>query len=264
MKMEVYTPNKFDFEEFAKGFKPDGTPICIEHQLNDAFRDYVIERRKQIAIEYAKNNYVEEEEDYENVVVEFGPTKKCPRQVKVAPVINIKFNVVPKFVRPLFAPFADIETYIWCNKFTPEQEARVRELYTPPPSEPVEISKKVKYDVPDDPLHVFVNFKCMKNNTIKIKITVPMEPVIEYQKKAKLAPIEVRVKAYKAFGYPDSVLLKMMEYDDMMKKKEPEMTKFINSIFGETTKKTSKPKVRSMHEIITKQMNKKAPVDKYE
>ena len=259
--MEVYTPTKEDFKQFVSTFKTDSTSGCLESLISDGFREFVAEKRRQNEIEWAKNNVEPDEfDEYENVVVEFGPPKK--RATKPVGVDSSKRWVmkIPEYNKT-FAPFADIETYIQCHKFSPEKEAQVRAMYTPPPSDPIVISKKPKYDVPDDPLHVFVNFKIGKHS-IKINITVPMEPVIEYQKKAKLAPLAVRIKAFKAFGYPESVLLKMIEYDDMMNKKEPEMTKFINSVFGEVTKKVSKPKVKSMYDVYSKQPKKK--IDKYD
>jgi hypothetical protein len=262
--MEVYTPTKEDFQQFVANFNTDNTNtnVCIESLVNDGFREFVAEKRRQIAIEWAKNNVEPDEfDEYENVVVEFGPSKKRPAKPVGTLIDPAKRWIlkVPEYSKT-FAPFADIETVIQCHKFTPEKEAQIRALYTPPPSETIVITKK-SYDVPDDPLHVFVNFKVSKGS-VKIKITVPMEPVIEYQKKAKLAPLPVRLKAYKAFGYPESVLLKMIEHDDKMNKKEPELTKFINSIFGEVTKKVSKPKVKSMYEVYSKQTKKM--IDKYD
>lgn len=276
--MEVYTPTKEDFQQFVANFKTDNTDtrVCLESLVNDGFREFVAEKRRQIAIEWAKNNVEPDEfDEYENVIVEFGPSKKRPAKPVGTLIDPAKRWIlkVPEYSRT-FAPFADIETYIQCHKFTPEKEAQVRALYTPEPSETSEkytydpikdilnpVTRKLLYDVPDDPLHAFVNFKVSKGS-VKIKITVPMEPIIEYQKKAKLAPLPVRLKAYKAFGYPESVLLKMIEHDDKMNKKEPELTKFINSIFGDVTKKVSKPKVKSMYEMYSKQTKKK--VDKYD
>lgn len=268
--MSDYSPTKEDYEEFLTTFKLDPlSKMCIDFQIGDGFFAYIQAKRSRLESEHLRNTYVQDdEEDYEDPSPKIRPNRNPNR----TPKENVSFDStdsrlykrvnfqIPKYHKT-FAPFHDVDHYINCNKFTPEKEAMVRAMYTAPPHESF-IKPKVKYDVPDDPLHVFVNMKIGKSG-VKIKITVPMEPVIDYQKKAKLAPLAVRVKAFKNFGYPDSVVLKMIEHDDKMNRQRPELDKWFDKIFGEyDTKKVSKPKAKSIQETLTSKMKKK-PATKY-
>lgn len=267
--MGDYSPTKEDYEAFVSTFKVDPlSKMCLDYQVSEGFFKWIQEKRDQLRSEHLRNTYVpDDDEDYEDPSPKLPPTRNPNRTPKesgplepgerVCRLLNWK---MPEYHKT-FAPFHDVDHYISCNKFTPEKEAMVRAMYTAPPHESF-IKPKIKYDVPDDPLHVFVNMKIGKSG-VKIKITVPMEPVIEYQKKAKLAPLAVRVKAFKNFGYPDSVVLKMIEHDDKMNKQRPELDKWFNKVFGEyDTKKVSKPKAKTIQEALTSKMKKK-PATKY-
>ena len=269
--MSDYSPTKEDYETFLSTFTLDPlSKMCIDYQVSEGFFAWIQAKRDQLKSEHIRNTYVpEDEEDYEDPSPKLPPTKnpvRTPKESDSTPLdpesklykrVHLK---MPKYHKT-FTPFHDIENYIKCNNFTPEKEAIVRAMYTAPPYESF-IKPKVKYDVPDDPLHAFINMKITKKG-IKVNITVPMEPVIEYQKKATLAPLAVRIKAFKAFGYPDSVLTKMIEHDDKMKKQRPELDKFFDRVFGEyDTKKVSKPKAKTIQETLTSKMKKK-PATKY-
>jgi hypothetical protein len=155
-----------------------------------------------------------------------------------------------------FKPIHNIEGYIRSAGFTGEKADEIRKLHYLEPEPPKET--KEKFNVPRDPLHVFANLKVLKNGTVKVKLSVPMEPVYEYQKKAKMAPLAVRIIAAKGFGYPDHILEKMIAHDDYMKKTSKEREKFLDDIFGKhALTKPSKPKAKSNYETLTSIFKKK-------
>jgi hypothetical protein len=171
-------------------------------------------------------------------------------------------NKKPEFSYYTFKPIHNIESYIRSAGFTGEKADEIRQLHYLEPEPPKET--KEKFNIPRDPLHVFANLKVLKNGTVKVKLSVPMEPVYEYQKKAKLAPLAVRIIAAKGFGYPDHVLEKMIAHDDYMKKTSKERDKFIDDIFGKhALTKPSKPKVKSNYETLTSIFKKKPKATVY-
>jgi hypothetical protein len=160
-----------------------------------------------------------------------------------------------------FAPIAHIDDYIHDMGLTGEKEELYRKLYTPPP-EPENITS-FKFQVPSDPLHIFVNMKIMKNERIKVKITVPLEPVYLAQKKGTLPSLSVRIKAANGFGYPESVLLQMMKYHEQRKERVKKMDEFIESVFGKCMNaKANKPKKKTVQEALNSKFKKK-PAKKY-
>jgi hypothetical protein len=189
---------------------------------------------------------------------EYDPTPKI-RPTRVAKRSHVPYSgelpvrLIPKtYQKPVrqFSPIHNIDGYVWSAGLTGEKEEEIRRKYTPKP-EPQKIVEEIKH-VPSDMLHVFSAMKVLKNGEVRIKFTVPMEPVYEYQKKGKMAPIEVRLRCAKAFGYPDSVLEKMLARDDYMKKNKNNLDEFINTIFGKSIlTKTSKPKVKSIMDALT-------------
>jgi len=142
-----------------------------------------------------------------------------------------------------------------------EKEELYRSLYTPP-QEP-ELIKEDKQVFPDDMLHVFTNMKVLKNGTVRIKFTVPMEPVYNYQKKHKTAPFNVRVLAANGFGYSNEVLEKMLVVHDNKKANEHKLDDFVDKIFGKmVSAKVSKPKSKTTQELLNSKFKKK-PLKKY-
>lgn len=178
---------------------------------------------------------------------------------RIARILNPKPHVYQPLV---YMPITNIDGYIRSMGFSAEEEARCRELYTPQPESIVEI---VKPFVPEscDPLHVYVNMNILKNGTIRIKLTAPFEPVYEYQRKGKMAPLDVRIKAAKGMGYPDSVLLTMIKKHDEAKEKQSNLDEFIELIFGKSIHaKVSKPKAKTVQEALNTKLKKK-PLKKY-
>ena len=159
------------------------------------------------------------------------------------------------------APIENIDGYIRDMKLTGEKEELYRKLYTPP--QQPEVPKVESFQVPSDPLTVFTNLRVLKSGIVRVKITVPMEPVYFCQKKGKNAPLDVRVKAAKGFGYPDSVLEKMIRHHDATKNSAKKLDEFIDAIFGKSVNaKTSKVKAKTVHESLNTKFKKK-PVKKY-
>jgi hypothetical protein len=90
-----------------------------------------------------------------------------------------------------------------------------------------------------------------------------MEPVHMYELKGKVAPIDVRIKAAKGFGYPESVLTKMLDFHDARKSRTEKLDEFVESIFGKyTTAKSNKPKKKTNQEALNSKLKKK-PLKKY-
>jgi len=158
---------------------------------------------------------------------------------------------------PECSKIANIDGYIRSMGFTGEEETMCRKLYTPEPEPIVETVKKFIPTIPDI-LHVYVNMNILKSGTIRVKLAVPMEPVYEYQRKGKMAPLDVRIKAAKAVGYPEEVLLKMIKNHDDAKAKQVKLNEFIDVIFGKSINaKVSKPKAKTIHESINAKLKKK-------
>jgi hypothetical protein len=169
--------------------------------------------------------------------------------------------LIPEYVPPKLAPIEHIDNYIRDMNLTGEKAELYRRLYTPPV--PQEVVKKETFQVPSDPLTVFTTIKVLKSGVVRVKITVPMEPVHMYQKKGKVAPLDVRVRAAKGFGYPDHVLDAMIRHHDEIKVQSKKLEEFIDSIFGKCmSTKTSKPKVKTIHESLNSKFKKK-PAKKY-
>ena len=185
------------------------------------------------------------------------PHKSFP--VKADPSVLSKFVSEPKVLK--FAPIMYIDYYLRDAKLSAAEEQRYRELYTPPP-EP-EVVPVVSLDVPSDPLTVFTTIRVLKSGLVRVKITVPMEPVYLHELKGKVAPIDVRIKAAKGFGYPESVLTKMLDFHDARKSRIEKLDEFVESIFGKyTSAKSNKPKKKTNQETLNSKLKKK-PLKKY-
>lgn len=172
-----------------------------------------------------------------------------------------KREVCPLLPIPI-VPMVNVDGYIRDMGMTGEKAELFRKLYTVPPEpEPVIKEKYVLQSI--DPLHVFTHFKVLKSGTVRIKFTVPMEPVYTCQKIQKTAPFLTRVGAAKAFGYPDSVLAKMVLRNDNRVANVRKLDTFIDDIFGKAVgAKVSKPKAKTVQELLNSKFKKK-PAKKY-
>ena len=155
-----------------------------------------------------------------------------------------------------YAPIENIDGYIRDRGLTGAEEELYRRLYTPKP-EP-EPEKREVPNVPFDPLHVFVVFNLKNPSRIKVKITVPWEPVYLAQKKGTLPPLDVRVKAAQGFGYPESTLLQMVKYHSLRKERVKKMDECIEAVFGKCmNSKVNKPKKKTVQEALNSKFKKK-------
>lgn len=108
------------------------------------------------------------------------------------------------------------------------------------------ITKKV-LDVHDRADAVVVNMKVSKTGKVKVTIETPMEAInTKYLSKGVKAPMVEYIKALKKFGYPESVLIKVLEKAQQRDSKGKDMDAFIERIFGKGGGKTSKPKAKSV------------------
>ena len=159
-----------------------------------------------------------------------------------------------------FAPIENIDGYIRDMGLSGKEEELYRNMYTPPP-EPEQV-KRESPQVPSDPLHIFTTIKVTKSG-VKVKITVPWEPVYLAQTKGTLPPIGVRIKAAQGFGYPESTLLRMLKHHDQRKDRIKKLDGFIDSVFGKCmSAKTNKPKKKTVQEALNSKFKKK-PAKKY-
>jgi hypothetical protein len=206
------------------------------------------------------------EDFYEDFVNDSSPKiRPLPRRrfgVPVPQVPEAYKNTVCPFVPHKYPPIINIEGYIRDANMSEEKEREYRALYTPSPQEEVE-KEKTPPNVPRDPLTVFTKIKVLKNEKVRVEITVPMEQVHEYEKRGKVAPLSVRVRAAKAFGYDEDILTKMIQVNDTKKIKIEKLDSFINGIFGSClSAKTNKPKKKTVQESLNSKFKKK-PAKKY-
>lgn len=168
----------------------------------------------------------------------------------------VKYEI-SKYILPVYSPITNIDGYIHSIGITGEKEELCRKMYTP--ELVVDVVKEIKFQpISFDPLYVYTTMNVLKNGTVRIKFTVPLEPIYESQKKCKIAPLDVRIRCMKAVGYPDSVLTKMIEYNDSIKIKQANLDEFINIIFGKSVNaKVSKPKAKTVYDAINTKLKKK-------
>lgn len=93
----------------------------------------------------------------------------------------------------------------------------------------------------------------VKGNNISINFTCPIENLYtKYYSKGIMPPLTERVLAYSKLGYSDLKLAKMIKFEDDKKKKYIEIDKFIETIFGDSSKKktTTVPKKKTLLQMI--------------
>jgi len=186
-------------------------------------------------------------------IIESPPVTTCKFSERIESIFNKKIR---NFSYYTFKPIHNIEGYIHSLNVSDEEADKIRQLHFLEP-EPINNNTHEKFVVPSDPLHVFSNMKVLKNGTVRIKFTVPMEPVYEYQRKGKMAPLDIRIRAAKGFGYPDYILEKMILHDDYMKRNSKKLDDFIELIFGKSIiAKSSKPKAKSIYDALSSKFKK--------
>jgi len=119
------------------------------------------------------------------------------------------------------------------------------------PIETVEVAVTY-HEVPDHADAVVVNLTTTKAGKVKVYIGAPLDDITnQYLSKGTRAPINEYLKALKRFGYPEEVLLKVLEKHQTREAKSDELDAFIERIFGKSSNKTaSKPKARSARDQL--------------
>lgn len=93
----------------------------------------------------------------------------------------------------------------------------------------------------------------IKNGHIEVSITCPIENLYtNYYSKGVKPPLNERILAYEKIGYTNLQLAKMIKNDDNYKKNYAENVKFIESIFGDASKKkaAAAPKKKTLLQMI--------------
>ena len=110
-----------------------------------------------------------------------------------------------------------------------------------------------KITVADDIISKVVSDLKVNGNKISINFTCPIENLYtKYYSKGTMPPLNERVLAYSKLGYSDLKLAKMIKFEDDKKKKYIELDKFIETIFGDSSKKktTTVPKKKTLLQMI--------------
>lgn len=130
----------------------------------------------------------------------------------------------------------------------------------------VELPRR-KNDQREDILtRVATRFK-IKRGHIEVDITCPIENLYtNYYSKGIRPSLKERILAYEKIGYSNQQLAKMIRYEDDWKKNSAENDKFIETIFGDTTKKktAAAPKKKTLLQMIGYKRLKYATNDDFE
>lgn len=119
------------------------------------------------------------------------------------------------------------------------------------PVETVEVAV-TSHAVPDHADAVVANLTTTEAGKVKVYIGAPLDDITHrYLSKGTRAPINEYLKALKRFGYPEEVLLKVLENHQKRETKSDELDAFIERIFGKSSNKTaSKPKAKSARDQL--------------
>lgn len=113
---------------------------------------------------------------------------------------------------------------------------------------------------------VATRFK-IRRGCIEVDITCPIENLYtNYYSKGIRPPLKERILAYEKIGYSNQQLAKMIRYEDDWKKNSAENVKFIETIFGDATKKktAAAPKKKTLLQMIGYKRLKYATNDDFE
>lgn len=112
--------------------------------------------------------------------------------------------------------------------------------------------KKSKVESTDIVSKVVADFK-IKGGKVNVTLSCPIESLYtKYYSKGVKPPLNERVLIYSKIGYSDQKLAKMIKFEDVQKKKLAETDKFLETIFGDPTKKKSSaaPKKKTLSQMI--------------
>lgn len=155
----------------------------------------------------------------------------------------------------VFIPVINHEEYLDdMKKYYGEDDPQVLELVEKyknvPPTRNVTNNSRL-INIPSYTEYVCVNFNISKTGKIRVKIEAPMDNLfVKYYSKGIKPPVDEHIRALKAFGYPDTILERVL---DKSQKKHNEIN--IDAIFGKYTKKSSsKPKKLSSRDSLKRKM----------
>ena len=176
------------------------------------------------------------------------PTGKVPDYLKN--MLNFRDTNIKKNFTPIYrweAYIKDLERIGGTDEDIIERIRSDHEAWERDnPKEPPSTTKEVM-DVPNRADATVVNMKVSKTGKVKVTIEAPLEAMYtKYYSKGVKAPMVEYIKALKKFGYPESVLIKVLEKAQQRESKGKEMDAFIERIFGKGGGKTSKPKAKSV------------------
>ena len=112
--------------------------------------------------------------------------------------------------------------------------------------------KKTKVESTDIVSKVVSDFK-IKSGKVNVTLSCPIENLYtKYYSKGMKPPLKERILAYSKIGYSDQKLAKMIKFEDDQKKKLAETEKFLETIFGDPSKKKSSaaPKKKTLAQMI--------------
>ena len=116
-----------------------------------------------------------------------------------------------------------------------------------------ETSKKKKALPAEEIITKVVSRFKVKNGHIEVNLSCPIEELYtKYYSKGVKPPLKERILAYEKIGYTNQKLAKMIKNEDDWKKKSAEDIKFIETIFGDASKKksTAAPKKKTLLQMI--------------
>ena len=125
--------------------------------------------------------------------------------------------------------------------------------------------KKTKVESTDIVSKAVVDLK-IKSGKVSVTISCPIENLYtKYYSKGMKPPLKERILAYSKIGYTNQQLAKMIKNDDDYKKTSIENDKFIETIFGDASKKktTAAPKKKTLLQIIGYKKSKYATNDDF-
>lgn len=117
----------------------------------------------------------------------------------------------------------------------------------------IETYKKKKVLETEDIITKVVSKIKIKKGHIEVNLSCPIEELYtKYYSKGVKPPLKERILAYEKIGYTNQQLAKMIKNEDDLKKRSAEDIKFIETIFGDASKKKTitAPKKKTLLQII--------------
>lgn len=196
----------------------------------------------------------------------FGKKKTVKPSSEVPPYLKELLKVKSSKPQKKFEPVLYWQVYLkdlertGTDSSVIDQLRRDHEEWEAKQSDTDTASTKEVVSVPDRVDAVVVNTTVSKSGKVKVSMGAPMEAVYtKYFSKGVRPPIGEYLKALKKFGYPESVLMKVLDTHQRVEAKSAEMDTFIEAIFGKGGGKASKPKAKSNRDRLFTMLKMKKP-----